>query len=159
MSVRYILAGLTRLATMIAPLVLRIALALPFFRSGLTKWDGPGVLSPSAAYLFSEEFRLHLFGSEVSIPAPLLSAHVVAIAEIALPLLLIIGLATRFSALALLIMTAVIQLVAPGGWETYHLPWAAMALSLMALGPGSLSLDSLLVRQVPVPVVTPQYED
>jgi putative oxidoreductase len=69
-------------------------------------------------------------------------AHLVATAEIVLPLLLILGLGTRFVALALLVMTGVIQLTVPEGWVNFHLPWAAMAVAIMALGPGSLSLDA-----------------
>lgn len=65
-------------------------------------------------------------------------------AELILPALLIVGLATRFSALGLLLMTGVIQLVFPEGWANFHLYWAALALSVMALGPGGLSLDHLI---------------
>ena len=65
------------------------------------------------------------------------------IAEIVLPVLLILGFATRFSALALLVMTGVIQLVVPEGWANFHLPWAALAVALMGLGPSKLSLDHL----------------
>lgn len=149
MRLRPIVYWIASVASFLAPLALRIALAIPFFRSGLTKWDAPGALSPSAVYLFSEEFRLHLFGQVVPIPAPLLIAYVDGVMEIVLPVLLVLGLATRFSALTLLAMTAVIQLVVPGGWETYHLPWAAMALALMALGPGRISLDQLIGRRFP----------
>ena len=67
------------------------------------------------------------------------------LAEITLPVLLILGFATRLSALGLLAMTAVIQLVVPEGWANFHLYWAAIALAILALGPGSLSLDRLLV--------------
>lgn len=149
MSLRRIFDWIASVASFLAPLALRIALALPFSRSGLTKWDAPGGLSPSASYLFSEEFRLHLFGHAVPFPAPLLFAYVDGVMEIVLPLLLVLGLATRFSALALLVMTGVIQLVVPDGWETYHLPWAAMALGLMALGPGRISIDHLIGRRFP----------
>jgi DoxX. len=62
-------------------------------------------------------------------------------AEILLPILLVLGLATRFSALGLLVMTAVIQLIVPQGWVNFHLPWATMAIALIAVGPGRLSLD------------------
>ncbi len=62
-------------------------------------------------------------------------------AEIALPILLLLGLATRFAALGLLVMTSVIQLVFPDGWTNFHLYWAALALAVMALGAGPLSLD------------------
>ncbi|MEO6781626.1 MAG: DoxX family protein [Bradyrhizobium sp.] len=128
----------------VAPPVLRIALALPFFRSGLTRWDRFLSLSPSAAYLFEEEFKLHIFGGEYGFPAPLVVAHVVGIAEIILPILLVLGLATRLTALGLLLMTAVIQLVVPDGWANFHLYWAALALAIIALGPGPLSLDCLI---------------
>jgi putative oxidoreductase len=135
---------MARAATVVAPPVLRIALAVPFFRSGLTRWDGFLSLSPSAAYLFEEEFKLHIFGGEYDFPAPDVIAHLVGIAEITLPILLVLGLATRFAALGLLIMTGVIQLVVPDGWANFHLPWAALALAIIALGPGGLSLDRLI---------------
>jgi putative oxidoreductase len=63
------------------------------------------------------------------------------IAEIVLPVLLVLGLGTRFAALGLLVMTAVIQLTVPEGWANFHLPWAAMALTLVVYGGGALSLD------------------
>ena len=138
---------LTLVGRALAPLAMRVGLAVPFFPSGLTKWDGLGILSPSAAYLFSDEFRLHLFGATVPFPAPQVFAYVDGVLEITLPILLIVGLGTRLSALALLIMTGVIELVVPDAWETYHLPWAAMALGLLALGAGPLSLENLLRRR------------
>ncbi len=140
-AMREIAGRLSRIALVVAPPVLRIALALPFFKSGLTKWDGFLILSPAAAYLFEDEFKLHIFGNAYGFPLPLLVAYLDSIAEIALPLLLVAGLATRFSALALLIMTGVIQLVVPEGWANFHLPWAALAIAIIALGPGRLSLD------------------
>jgi putative oxidoreductase len=136
--------GLARVASVAAPPVLRIALAVPFFRSGLTKWDGFLTLSPAAAYLFEDEFKLHVFGRVHDFPFPLVVAWFDGLAEIVLPVLLVVGLATRFSALAILVMTAVIQLVVPEGWANFHLPWAAMAIALIALGPGRLSLDHLV---------------
>lgn len=142
--VRDIASGLGRLATAVAPPVLRLALAVPFFRSGLTKWDGFLELSPSATYLFSDEFKLHIFGGLYDFPFPNLFALVDGVAEIALPILLVLGLATRFAALALLVMTGVIQLVVPEGWANFHLPWAGLALAIMALGPGPLSLDHFI---------------
>ena len=41
-------------------------------------------------------------------------------------------------------MTAVIQLVVPDAWVNFHLPWAAMALAILALGAGKLSLDHFI---------------
>jgi putative oxidoreductase len=133
-----------------APLALRFALAVPFLRSGLTKWDGFLELSPTAAFLFEEQFRLHIFGGVYAFPIPDTLALLDGVAEIVLPILLIIGFATRFSALGLLVMTGVIQLVVPEGWANFHLPWAAMALSIIAMGPGRLSLDHLIDKTCPV---------
>lgn len=131
-------------AALIAPPLLRVALAIPFLRSGLTKWSGFLSLSPVAQYLFEEMFKLHVLGRAYSFPAPDLMAWIDAVAEIVLPVLLIVGLATRFSAFGLLVMTAVIQLTVPDGWADFHLPWAALAAGIMALGPGALSLDWLI---------------
>jgi putative oxidoreductase len=139
-------ASLAKVATVVAPPVLRIALAMPFFKSGLTRWDGFLSLSPSAAYLFEEEFKLHIFGGAYAFPMPLAVAHLVGIAEIMLPIFLVLGLATRFAGFGLLMMTGVIQLVVPDGWQNFHLPWAAIALAVIALGPGRLSLDTAIMR-------------
>ncbi|MBA8907556.1 DoxX family protein [Aminobacter ciceronei] len=144
LGVRLILEWLAWAAYGIAPLALRIALAVPFFRSGLTKWDGFLSLSPAASFLFEEQFKLHIFGNVYDIPAPDTLALFDGAAEIVLPILLVIGLATRFSALGLLAMTGVIQLVVPDGWANFHLPWAAMAIALIAIGPGPLSIDHLI---------------
>jgi putative oxidoreductase len=138
------LARLTQRLSPLAQLALRLALAVPFFRSGLTKWDSFGHLADSAVYLFREEFRLHLFGSEVPYPFPVFVAHASGCAEILLPTLLALGLGTRFAALGLLVMTGIIQLTVPDGWANFHLPWAAMALALIVWGPGPISVDRLL---------------
>jgi len=121
-------------------------LALPFFKSGLTKWTGFLSLSPAAEYLFEDEFKLHVFGQAFDFPAPGLIAFVDGVAEIALPVRLVIGLARRFSAFGLLVMTGVIQLVVPDGWQNFHLPWAALATAIIALGPGPVSIDHALAR-------------
>ena len=146
-AIRSIIDLLARVAYVIAPPLLRIALAVPFFRSGLTKWDGFLSLSPAAVFLFENQFKLHIFGGAYDFPVPMAAALLESVAEIVLPVLLVVGLATRFSALGLLVMTAVIQLVVPEGWANFHLPWAAMAIAIVALGPGVLSLDHLLERR------------
>lgn len=122
-------------------LALRLAIAVPFFKSGLTKWDGFLQLSNGARYLFTEEFRLHILGSEIPYPFPLTMATLSGVGEIVLPLLLVIGLGTRFAALGILCMTAIIQLTVPDGWANFHLPWAAMALALVTFGGGRIALD------------------
>lgn len=135
---------LARVPESLALLALRVALAVPFWKSGLTKWDAPFALSENAVLLFSEEFRLHLFGAEIAYPMPVVMAYASGAAEIVLPLLLVLGLTTRFAAFGLLVMTGIIQLTIPDGWANFHLPWAAMALALVVFGPGKASLDRLL---------------
>jgi putative oxidoreductase len=130
----------------VTQLVLRIAVALPFWRSGQTKWTGWFELSDSAVYLFEQEFKIHLFGQQYAYPLPQLTAYASSLAEVILPVMLVLGLGTRFAALGILLMTAIIQLTVPDGWATYHLPWAAMALAVMTHGPGKLAVDHLLAR-------------
>src|SRR5260370_11678710 len=121
-------------------LVMRIGLATPFWRSGINKWDGFLQLNDTAVFLFSTEFKLHLPGGPYSFPAPEAVAFLVGSAEILFPILLVLGLATRLAACALLAMTLVVELTVPDGWPV-HVTWAAMALGIMAWGPGWLSLD------------------
>ena len=132
----------------VALLALRVALAVPFFFSGLTKWDGFGRLSAGAIYLFTEEFRLHLFGSEIAYPLPKLMAALAGTGEIVLPILIVLGLATRWAALGLFGMTAIVQLTVPDGWANFHLPWAAMALTLLVFGGGRATADEIVRRVV-----------
>jgi putative oxidoreductase len=126
-------------------LALRFGLAVPFWRSGVNKWDGFLQLSDVAVLLFSTEFKLHLPGGPYSFPVPGVMAFLVGSAEILLPILLVIGLGTRLAALGLLLMTLVVQLTVPSGWP-FHLTWAAMALAIMAWGPGRISLDHWIER-------------
>lgn len=125
-------------------LALRVSIAIPFWRSGLTKWDGFPNLSSGARYLFEQEFKLHILGQAIPYPFPLTAAFLAGVGEIALPVLLVLGLGTRFAALGILVMTLVIQLTIPDGLINFHLPWAAMALALMAFGGGRLSVDNLV---------------
>lgn len=136
------------LITMCAPgwlvsLVLRLGIAVPFWKSGLTKWDGFGVLSETPVLLFENEFVLHVFGQEYSYPFPLFMAYASSIGEIVLPILVVLGLFTRFAALGLLLMTLIIQLTFPEGWPI-HLTWAAMALGVIYLGGSKLAVDRFI---------------
>ncbi|MDR2215839.1 MAG: DoxX family protein [Nevskiaceae bacterium] len=139
--------AMTKRLAPLTQLALRFALATPFYRSGLNKWESFGHLSDTTEYLFREEFRLHLFGQLVPYPMPGVFAWVSAIVEILLPILLVLGLGTRWAALALLAMTAMIQITVPDGWANFHLAWAAMALALMTYGAGPLSLDYWLFER------------
>lgn len=131
----------------IALLLLRLALAVPFWRSGILKWDGFLQLNDTAITLFSDEFMLHLPGGPYPFPAPAVFAFLSGTAEIVFPILLVFGFATRFAALGLLAMTGVVELTVPDGWPI-HITWAAMALAIMSYGPGSLSADCLIDRLI-----------
>jgi len=132
----------------IASLALRFALGIPFFLSGLTKWDGFLQLSSSTNYLFGNEYKLNIFGTAYPFPFPDVSAYASGLGEIILPVLLFVGLATRFAALGCLAMAGIIFLVYPHTWVGEQLPWSAMALALIAFGGGKLSLDYLISRQM-----------
>lgn len=129
-------AHLDRLPLWPLHLLARVAVAAVFFRSGQTKVEGLSV-TPSTLYLFREEYRLPLL-------PPDLAAQMAATAEHVLPVLLVLGLASRLSALGLLAMTAVIQVfVYPGSWPE-HATWAACLLLIVLRGPGPVSLDHLI---------------
>ena len=119
-------------------LVDRVAVAAIFFLSGRTKVEGLFTIKPSTYELFRTEYALPLMPPE-------LAAHMATTAEHVFPLLLVLGLCTRGAALALLGMTAVIEVfVYPDAWPT-HLSWAALLLPLVAKGGGRWSLDRLVV--------------
>jgi putative oxidoreductase len=141
---RFTNSAFTWVPVSLTMLALRFALATPFWRSGLTKWDGFLTLSFGATQLFIDEFKLHIFGAEIPFPAPELFAAASATAEVTLPILLVLGLGARYAALGLLVMTGIIQLTVPDGWANFHLPWAAMALAIMTFGPGKIALDFVL---------------
>jgi putative oxidoreductase len=117
--------------------IARVAIASLFLQSGRTKVDGWLHVSEDAIELFRDEYKVPLLSPE-------LAAHVAAYAEHLFPVLLVLGLFTRLSALALLGMTAVIEIfVYPDAWPT-HLSWAGLLLYLVARGAGSISMDRLL---------------
>ncbi|MBF8301444.1 MAG: hypothetical protein HW394_1814, partial [Acidobacteria bacterium] len=108
-----------------------------FFMSARTKVEGWLTVSDNAIALFAEEYKLPLLPPEIA-------AHMAAYAEHFFPVLLALGLATRFAALALLGMTVVIQVfVYPAAWAT-HLSWAGLLLYLIGRGAGAVSLDRVL---------------
>jgi putative oxidoreductase len=128
-------------------LLARVSIAGVFWRSGQTKVEGFAIdlvdgrfelgwphLAPQTVDLFRDEYALPLLPPEFA-------AVMATWAEHLLPLALLLGLATRLSALGLLGMTAVIQLlVYPGAWPT-HGVWAAVLLMLVLRGGGAWSLD------------------
>jgi putative oxidoreductase len=124
-------------------LVMRVALAVPFWKSGILKWTGFLQLSDTAVTLFTDEFMLHLPGGPYHYPVPAVMAFLSGCGEITFSVLLVLGFATRFAALGLLFMTLIVELTVPDGWPI-HITWAAMALGIMAWGPGRISIDHVV---------------
>nr|WP_244598401.1 DoxX family protein [Rhizobium tubonense] len=119
-------------------LISRLSIAAVFWQSGQTKVDGWHV-TDNAVYLFETEYKLPFVD-------PWLAAHISAFAEHFFPLLLVIGFASRLSALALLGMTLVIEIfVYPDAWPT-HGTWAVCFLVIIAGGPGRISIDHFIAR-------------
>jgi putative oxidoreductase len=137
--VRMLIGWMELIPYWLIALVARLAPAGVFWRSGQTKLNGWQV-TDSAVALFENEFQLPVI-------SPWLAAHITAYAEFLFPVLLVLGLATRFTALAMMIMTAVIEIfVFPDAWPI-HGTWAACFLILMTRGPGIVSLDHFIARR------------
>lgn len=149
----WICAAFGALPNSLVALLARFSIAAVFWNSGQTKVSGFVLnivtgefelgwprLSDSALALFQDEYKLPFI-------APELAAPLAAFAEHLLPLLLLVGLGTRFAALGLLGMTLVIQVfVYPDAYAT-HGTWAALLLYLMSRGPGAVSLDHWIARR------------
>lgn len=126
----------------LALLFTRVALAGVFWRSGRTKVEEGSWfdVTDTTYFLFENEY------SGVPIPADI-AAPMATYAETLFPILLVAGLATRFSALALLGMTLVIQFfVFPEAWWSVHLIWVAMAGVLLSRGGGIFSADAMIAK-------------
>lgn len=118
-------------------LVQRFGIAAVFFLSGRTKVTGWFTITDDAFELFRAEYALPLVPPEIATYAATFSEHF-------FPVLLVLGLFTRYAALALLGMTLVIEIfVYPDAWPT-HLSWAGLMLPIIAFGGGRITLDRLL---------------
>ena len=109
---------------------LRAGVAAVFFKSGLSK-------------IANWELTVQLFTDEYAVPLlpPELAAYLATATELICQVLLVLGLAARVGALALLGMTAVIQIfVYPDSWAE-HLLWASIFVYVLTQGPGKLSFD------------------
>ena len=128
-------------------LLARFALAATFWRSAMTKVEGLQIdlfagqfqlgwpqLSDNARFLFEYEYQLPLL-------SPTLAAYLATSAELLLPLLLLLGLGTRFAALGVLLMTLVIEIFVYPDAYPLHGVWALSALYLIKQGGGLLSCD------------------
>ena len=78
---------------------------------------------------------------------PEIAAIVVQIAEHAFAAMLVVGIATRFSALGLLVLIVVLQIFIHPNDYVQHGTWAAVLLMLIKYGPGTFSVDHLIYRR------------
>jgi putative oxidoreductase len=121
----------------------RVFPAAVFWQSGQTKVEG-WHLKASAATLFRDEYQLPLID-------PVIAAHAAAFAEHFFPVLLVLGLASRFAAFSLLFMTSIIEIfVYPDAWPT-HGVWATCFLLVITRGPGLVSIDHIIARALGMP--------
>lgn len=145
-------------------LLLRLMMARVFFLDGQTRIDGitlpvnvadltnyyltgwnfavtvPTQLRPETFASFTTQYPM------VPVP-PAIAAYLVSYAEFILPIMLVIGLGTRFAALGLLVITGMIlAFVAPDPMATAQIYWAALLLVLITQGPGAVSFDHLIRR-------------
>lgn len=126
-----VIGALERVPVALPALVLRLGIALVFWRSGVTKLPFG---NDTTILLFEEEYR-------VPILSPALAAYLATAIEIVVPWMLIVGIGTRIGAAILLAETLVIQIfVYPQSYPD-HLLWAGPILYLLLRGPGTWSID------------------
>lgn len=125
-------------------LFVRLYVADAFFRSGLTKlgsWDAQmPFLSSGVGYLFESEYQVPLIPWE-------LAAYLATATELILPVLLLLGLVTRLSALALFLFNIIAVVSYPAIWQSGfydHKLWGIMLLVIVIYGQGRLSIDNLI---------------
>ena len=117
----------------------RLYIAKVFFFAGLTKiqdWD-------TTLALFENEYAVPLLPPE-------LAAYLATAGELVLPVLLVLGVATRFAALGLTVLNTVaaisLMMIADAALQQ-HVFWGSLLLGILLWGPGRWSLDHLLVKR------------
>lgn len=121
-------------------LFVRIVAGHVFWASGQTKVEG-FTLRPETIDLFRDEYKLPLISPEIAAPMAALAEHI-------LPILLVLGLFSRLSALGLIVMTLVIQfLVYPDSWWSQHSLWLGLLLVILVRGPSTWSLDRFVLSR------------
>ena len=126
----------------------RLAIASVFWRSAQTKISGWELFDQSWQFYNVSGSTLMLFQYEYDLPLInyKIAAYMATFSEFFLSLAIVVGIMTRLSALALLIMTGVIQIfVYPDAWPT-HIMWAAILFYIIKYGPGKLSVDNLFFK-------------
>lgn len=135
-------------------LLLRLTLARAFFLDGQARVDGMRLPLTWHGFDLSVVLPLQVKAEAVSafltlvppLPVPpAMAAWTVAGLEFVLPILLVLGFATRFAALSLLALTVVLQMfIAPQALWTTHVYWGSMLLVLISLGAGPVSIDAVV---------------
>lgn len=133
---------------------LRLVMARVFFLDGQTRIEGPRVplnvhdvdLSVVLPLQVKAETLTAFLTQIPALPVPpAFAAYLVSYAEFILPICLVLGFATRFTALGLLMMTALIQIyVMPEALWTTHVYWASILLVLLSQGAGQISVDHII---------------
>lgn len=130
-----------RIPYSLVALIARLSVASVFWRSAQTKVDEFLQVRSSTFYLFREEYKVPLIPPDIA-------AYLATYQELIGAVLLVIGLATRLTALAFIGMVAVIQIfVFPEGWPD-HILWFALLFLLVARGPGAISVDHLIWQRM-----------
>ncbi len=133
--IRRLFAMFGRVPDSLLLLLTRIGIGFVFWNSGQTKVDGFSI-RPEAIDLFRDEYRLPLLSPELAAPMAAGMEHI-------LPVMLFIGLGSRFAAIGMFAMTAVIQIfVYPDAWSVHALWFAALGW-IIVKGPGNWSLDRM----------------
>ncbi len=112
-------------------LFIRLWMARIFWYSGLTKinsWQ-------TTIYLFKYEYKVPIIPVEIA-------ASLATATELTMPFLLVLGFMTRFAAVPLICMIAVIQFTYLDLVE--HLYWAVLLATIIFYGPGRYSVDYLI---------------
>ncbi|WP_421693765.1 DoxX family protein [Aestuariivirga sp.] len=121
----------------------RLSLAWLFWSDGRARMDGSwNVLQPRY-----ETMAMFRGGYDIRYVPYEFAAIAVQVAELALPVLLALGIASRFAALGLLVLVIVFEIFVHPGPYAIHGVWAALLLVIIKFGPGSLSLDEVLGRR------------
>ncbi len=124
-----------------------------FPESGITETIeqtfAPGIGADISAFFTASENAALLFENEYQVPvlSPEFAAQMALYGETLLPIMLILGLGSRFGAMGLLVMTLVIQTVYPNLFYD-HMVWAAALIGILLIGPGKMSLDNMIAKKL-----------
>lgn len=133
------LIGWISYAAPLLDLGIRLFIANVFFKSGLTKianWQ-------STLALFENEYAVPLLPSNVA-------AYLGTAVELGIPVLLVLGLGTRFAAIVLFVFNIVAAISYPDLSEAgrdQHMYWGMLILVTILHGPGKISLDHFIRRK------------